>query len=77
MTLYQYFISNWKENLQYPDTGIQPLPLYDNPTLSLHGLVDLIAALEDELATCGGIVPLLANELRDALVQEVSHDHSN
>ena len=34
------------------------------PMLSLEGLVDLLRALQPELETAGGLIPLWANELR-------------
>jgi hypothetical protein len=37
------------------------------PTVSLAGLLDLLTALEDQLAACPGAIPVLANTLRGEL----------
>jgi hypothetical protein len=43
----------------------------ETPTLSIPGLLDMLTVLEDELASCPGIVPLLSNTLREMLEEVV------
>jgi hypothetical protein len=43
------------------------------PITSLLGLLDLLTVLEDQLAGRPGIIPVLANALRDELEGVVGH----
>jgi hypothetical protein len=49
----------------------QTSPGRDVSIVSLPGLLDLLIVLEDQLVACPGIVPLLSNTLRDALVEVI------
>jgi hypothetical protein len=44
-----------------------PFHPHESPMVSLSGLLDLLDALEDQLACAPGIIPLLSNTLRDEL----------
>jgi hypothetical protein len=50
-------------------------PHHDVPIATLVGLLDLLDALDDELTTAPGIIPLLGLTLREELQEVVSHDH--
>jgi hypothetical protein len=49
----------------------QTTPGRDVPIVGLPGLLDLLTAMEDQLASCPGIIPLLRNTLREELVEVV------
>jgi hypothetical protein len=62
-----------RTNFNSGDSLSQGTPLVTTPTVSLAGLLDLLTVLEDQLAGRPGIIPVLANALRDELEGVVGH----
>jgi hypothetical protein len=50
-----------------------PLP-NDVPIISLSGLVDLLTVLEGQLVQCPGAIPVLANTLREMLLEAIDDE---
>jgi hypothetical protein len=61
-----------QKNFYVPGKSLPQMPEpCGTPIISIVGLLDLLTALEDQLAACPGAIPVLANTLRDELEEVV------
>jgi hypothetical protein len=64
-----------QENLNAFDNSLPQAPLTcETPAISLSGLADLIIALEDELAQCPSPAALMANSLREMILEAIDDE---